>query len=202
LPHWTGVAAPAGGSATTGGFLSGTVTTVVTATDTLNQFGETLIYQHDTPIVMSSNTAISYTVPATTGYTYNVYVGTTTSPINLATSSTTGVGIPTTGPLTGQATNIAPGSTVLLTGLGVYQIPPAAPATGVTVYRAFVFGAEYFACTKLEDVSWTTLFEADKSDPLNQLRVVGYKFFQGYLILNQQFGCGIESSVSNSGAFG
>jgi hypothetical protein len=141
-------------------------------------------------------------VPSTTGYTYNVYIGTTVSPVNLATSSTTGVGIPTSGPYTGQATNIAPGSTVLLTGLGVYQIPPAAPTTGVTVYPCFVFGAEYFACTKLEDVSWTTLFEADKSDPINQLRVVGYKFFQGYLILNQQFGCRIESSVSNTGAFG
>ena len=81
-------------------------------------------------------------------------------------------------------------------------MPPAAPATGVTVYPNFVFGNEYFACTVLEDVSWTTLFEADKSDPMNQLRVIGYKFFQGYLILNQQFGCRIESSVSNTGTFG
>ncbi len=142
-------------------------------------------------------------LPSTAGYTYNVYIGAaTSSPINLATSPTSGVGIPTTGPLTGMATNIAPGSTVLLTGLGAFQVPPAPPATGVTVYPSFVFGNEYFACTVLEDVSWTTLFEADKSDPLNQLRVVGYKFFQGYLILNQQFGCRIESSVSNTGTFG
>jgi len=205
VPHWTGAAAPAGGTATTGGSLSSSTAyyTVVTASDSLNLYNEVVIYQHDTAITPGgSNTAISYVVPSTAGYTYNVYIGTTTSPVQLATTNTTGIGVPTTGPLTGMATNIAPGSTVLLTGLGAYQVPPPAPATGVTVYRTFVFGAEYFACTVLEDVSWTTLFEADKSDPLNQLRVVGYKFFQGYLILNQQFGAGIESSVSNTGTFG
>ena len=206
VPHWTGAAAPAGaGSPTTGGSLVSATPyyTVVTATDALNLYGEVIIYQHDTAVTPGgSNTAIPYTVPSTAGYTYNVYIGTTTSPFNLATTSSTGIGVPTTGPLTGMATNMAPGSMVLLTGLGAFQVPPAAPATGVTVYPSFVFGAEYFACTKLEDVSWTTLFEADKSDPINQLRVIGYKFFQGYLILNQQYGCRIESSVSNTGTFG
>ena len=206
VPHWLGAAAVNGGTATTGGSLvSATAyTIVVTATDALNLYGEVVIYQHDTAITPGgANTAISYVVPSTAGYTYNVYIGAaTSSPFNLATTSTSGVGVPTTGPLTGMATNIAPGSTVLLTGLGAFQVPPAPPATGVTVYPSFVFGNEYFACTVLEDVSWTTLFEADKSDPINQLRVIGYKFFQGYLILNQQFGCRIESSVSNTGTFG
>jgi hypothetical protein len=104
--------------------------------------------------------------------------------------------------MAGNATQIAPGTTAIITGIGLYQVPPAAPATGVTVYPTFVFGSEYFACLKLDDVKWTSLFEADKSDPLNQLRVVGYKFMEGFVICNQQFGCRIETSVSNSGTFG
>jgi N4-gp56 family major capsid protein len=205
VPHWTGAAAPAGGTATTGGSLVSATPyfTTVTATDSLNLYGEVVIYQHDASLTPGgSNTAISYVLPSTAGYTYNVYIGTTSSPFNLATTSTTGIGSPTTGPLTGMATGLTPGATVLLTGLGVYQVPPPAPATGVTVYPTYVFGSQYYACTVLEDVTWTTLFEADKSDPINQLRVIGYKFFQGYLILNQQFGARIESSVSNTGTFG
>ena len=202
-PNWTGYAttgSPAAG--TSGSLATATYYTVITGTDTAGKFGESQIYAVSAgTAVTGPSGSISITMPATTGYTYSVYIGTTTSPTQLALSSSTAAGVPTTGPLSGQATNLAPGATVTLTGLGLYQIPPAAPAAGVTVYRTFVFGAEYFACTVLEDVSWTTLFEADKSDPLNQLRVVGYKFFQGYLILNQQFGCGIESSVSNTGTF-
>jgi hypothetical protein len=91
---------------------------------------------------------------------------------------------------------------VTLTGLGLYQVPPPPPATGVTVYPTLVFGNQYWACTELEGVEWTSLFEADKSDPLNQLRVVGWKDFEGFVITNQQFGARIESSVSNSGSFG
>ena len=81
-------------------------------------------------------------------------------------------------------------------------MPPAAPATGVTVFPTFTMGEQYYACLELEDVSYTFLGEADKSDPLNQLRVIGWKLFEGWVILNQQFGCRIESSASNTGSFG
>ena len=91
---------------------------------------------------------------------------------------------------------------MIISNLGLFQIPPAAPTTGVTVYPSFVFGAEYFACTILDEVEYHFLGDADKSDPLNQLRVIGWKDMQGYVILNQQFGCRIESSVSNTGTFG
>ena len=204
VPHWTGQAtagSPAGG--TSGALATGTYYTIITGTDTLNKFGESQIYAVSSGIsVTGPNGSVSITMPSTTGYTYSVYLGTTTSPTQLALSNSTASGVPTTGPLAGQATNLAPGAAVTLTGLGLYQVPPAPPATGVTVYPTFVMGSEYFACTVLEDVSWTTLFEADKSDPLNQLRVVGYTFCQGYLILNQQFGARIESTVSNTGTFG
>ncbi len=203
-PRWTGYAttgAPAAGTA--GTLATGTYYTVITGTDTLNKFGESQIYAVSAgTAVVGPTGSISITMPAASQYTNSVYIGTTTSPTALATSSSVAAGVPTTGPLTGQATSLAAGSTVVLTGVGLYGVPPAAPATGVTVFPTFVMGKEYFACTVLKDVSWTSLFEADKSDQLNQLRVIGYKFFQGYVILNQQYGCRIESSASNTGTFG
>jgi N4-gp56 family major capsid protein len=204
LPRWVGNATTGTPTAGTSGSLAtNTYYTIITGTDSLNRYGESQIYAVSAgTAVTGPNGSITITTPATTGYTYSVYIGTTTSPNQLALSSSTGAGVPTTGPMAGQATQLQPGQTVVLTGLGLYQVPPAIPASGVTVYPTFVFGAEYYACTELEDISWTTLYDADKSDPLNQLRVVGYKFFQGYVILNQQFGCRIESSVSNTGTFG
>lgn len=203
LPRFVGETAVGGTAGSQGALATGTYYVQVTGVDQLNSFGEQLISQVSTGISVTGPTgSISVTVPSTAGFTFNVYVGTSSTPVNLGTSSTVGVGIPTSGPQAGNATQIQPGATVVINGIGLFQVPPAAPATGVTVYPTFVFGKEYFACTILEDVSWTFLGEADKSDPLNQLRVVGWKDFEGYVILNQQFGCRIESSVSNSGAFG
>jgi len=205
VPHWTGVASVTGTGQTTGGALANaTYALQVTATDTLNQFGESLVYQVQTGVTVGGSGAgsITLTAPSTAGYTYNVYISAagSTTITNLALATATGV--PTSGLYSGQAVQIAPGASVTVTAIGLFQIPPAAPTTGVTVYPTFVFGREYFAQTMLEDISYTFLGDADKSDPLNQLRVVGYKFFEGYLILNQQFGCRIESSVSNTGTFG
>ncbi len=201
MPRFTGFATtgtPTAGAA--GALAGGTYYTVITGIDSLGQFGESQIYavSAGTVVAGGGNGSISITMPATTGYTYNVYIGTTTSPTNLALTASG----PTSGIYQGQAFGLAPGATVVLTGTGLFQPPPAAPNTGVTVYPTLVFGSEYWACLQLEDVSWTSLFEADKSDPLNQLRVVGWKMMQGFVITNQQFGCRIESSVSNSGAFG
>ena len=205
LPRWTGVAAIQGAPGTSGALATNANYYVqVTGVDALNQWGESLVYQVSNAIsVTGPNGSISVTVPSTAGYTYNIYVNAGSSSVsNLAASNTAGVGIPTTGPLTGMATGIAPGSTVVISGVGQFQVPPAAPATGVTVYPTFVFGSDAFACTELEDVDWNFLTSADKSDPLNQLRVIGWKYFEGWVITNNAFMARIESSVSNTGAFG
>ncbi len=202
LPRFTGVAGVAGTAVASGGSLAtATYQIQVTGTDTLNQFGEQLIYQITTGIGFTGPTgSITLTTPATAGFPYSVYMGSGAGPTQLALTSSTAA--PTSGPLAGQATQLPASTAITLTGLGAYQIPPAAPATGVTVYPSFVFGKQYFACLELEDISYTFLGDADKSDPLNQLRVIGCKFMQGWLILNQQFGARIESSVSNPGTFG
>jgi hypothetical protein len=72
---------------------------------------------------------VSFTTPNIAGFTFNAYIGTTTSPYNLG-LSTSG---PTSGPMTGQAVQLPANTAVTLTGIGITQVPPAAPATGVTV---------------------------------------------------------------------
>ena len=71
----------------------------------------------------------------------------------------------------------------------------------MTVYPTFVFGKGSYGITELDAVKWTYLKTADKSDPLNQLRVMGWKFFEGMLIENQQFFMRIESASAFSSTF-
>ena len=199
-PSWTGVAAVSASASSTGGsFTTGTYAIQVTGSDTQNQY-ESLIYQVTTGISVTSPNVITLTTPSTAGYTYSVYVSTagSTAPAALALSSSG----PTDGPYAGYAVQIPPSTAVTLTGVGIMQIPPAAPATGVTVYPTLVFGEDAFAQLEMAKLTWTRLFQADKSDPLNQLLVVGWKGWQGVVIKNQNFFVRIESSASFTGAFG
>lgn len=198
LPSWTGVAAVTGTAGTSGSLATGTYYIQVTGSDANKQY-ESQIYQVSAGIAVTGpNGSISVTLPSTAGYTYAVYVGTSTTPTNLGTTASG----PVTGPYAGQAVQLSPGASVVITGTGIAQIPPAAPATGVTVFPTFIFGEDAFACLELESLQWTRLTEADKSDPLNQLRVIGWKGWDGAVLTNNQFMCRIESSASNTGVFG
>jgi hypothetical protein len=202
-PFWTGIATAGNGTGSgTGGALPATTYYLQVTGSDLQKNYETQIYQvgSGTAVGGSGAGSIAITTPATSGYTYEIYIGTVNTPQNLATATWTGQ--PTVGPYAGQAVAIPASTAVTITAVGLAQTPPAAPATGVTVYPVFVFGEEYFQCIELRKVEWTRLFEADKSDPLNQLRIVGWKFFQGWMITNQLFGARIECTVSNNGAFG
>jgi N4-gp56 family major capsid protein len=197
VPSFTGIAQVNGAPGTSGSLATGTYYVQVTGSASITQY-ESQIYQVSAAVSVTGPTgSITVTVPSTTGYTYNVYVGTTTSPTTLG-LSTSG---PTVGPMAGQAVQVAAGSTIIITGAGVAQTPPAAPATGVTVYPTFVFGKGAYGITELDAVKFTYLKTADKSDPLNQLRVVGWKFFEGCLLQNQQFFLRIESSSAFSTTF-
>ena len=211
VPYWQGLAnndhSLAYTPSITGGSLSsvtgaGNYVIQVTGSDPQNQY-EQLIYQVSGTQNIASGAVGSISVALPTSpanYTYSIYIsnGAGSKPVNLAASASG----PTTGPYAGMAVQLAAGSTAVVTAIGIPQVPPAAPATGVTVFPTFVFGEHYFAALELQRLQWFRLFNADKSDPLNQLRVIGWKGWDGSVILNQQFGARIESSASGTGAFG
>lgn len=198
VPFWTGIAAIQGTAVPTGGsFAAGANFIIVTGSDNQNQY-ESQIYQVSNSITTVLNGSITVTVPSTAGYTYSVYVGTTSSPTNLALSPSG----PTSGPMQGQATQIAPGTVVTLTGVGMFQVPPAAPTTGVTVYPTYILGKGYFANVKLKDVEVFWLDKPDKVDIANQLRIISWKATWGEAIKNQNFGARIESASAFVSTFG
>lgn len=198
VPYWTGVATLGGTAGTAGTLATNTYYVVVTASDNQNQY-ESFVYQVSSGISVTGPTgSVSVVLPVLAGYTFSAYIGTTSSPVNLATS----VAGPTTGPLSGQAVQMSGGQTVILTAVGTSQVPPAAPATGVTVYPTYIFGRGAYAQVVLDDISITWLDKADKSDPLNQLRVVGWKVYYGTLIKNNTFAMRIESASAFNATFG
>ena len=198
VPFFVGVAAVTGTAGTSGSLATGTYYVQVTGSVAQNGY-EQRIYQVSGGIsVTGPNGSISVTVPTLAGYTFNVYVGTSTSPTNLG-LSTSG---PTSGPLAGNAVQVASGSTIVITGTGASRTPPAAPATGVTVFPTFIIGKNAYGQVMLDDPKFTYLKTADKSDPLNQLRIVGWKCMYGTLIENQNFFMRIESSSNFSASFG
>ena len=201
VPTFTGVAAISGTPVTTGGTLAASTYVIqVTASDTQNQY-ESRIYALSGTITTTTGTSsITVALPALAGFTFNVYISAAggTQPVNLATSPQG----PTVGPLAGQATQLAPNQTVTLTSIGIPQVPPSVPNAGITVYPTFIFGRGAYGQVKLDDVRFTYLKDADKSDPLNQLRVVGWKAFYGTLLENVQFFMRIESTSAFSVTFG
>lgn len=197
VPNFVGVAAISGTAGTAGTLATGSYFIKVTASDAQNQY-ESQIYQTSGSIsVTGASGSISVVLPSNPGFTFNIYIGTTSSPVNLGLSAAG----PTTGPLTGQATQLAPGQTVIITGAGIAQVPPAAPATGVTVYPTFIFGRGAYGQVVLSNMQFSFLKGADKSDPLNQFRIVGWKCFYGTIILNQLFFMRIESGSAFSATF-
>lgn len=200
MPYWVGVATGGAGTpSTTGGALAnGTYYLQVTGSPTATSV-EQQIYQVATVTTVGGSGAgsISITLPVKAGYTFSVYIGTTTSPVNLALS---GSG-PAVGPLAGQATQLASGSTVVLTGIGTAQVPPAAPATGVTVYPTIFFGMDAYGQVLLDNVEYHYLKDADKSDPMNQTRVVSWKMMYGTIILNQAYMARTEASSAFSAGY-
>jgi hypothetical protein len=204
VPFWTGFLSSAAGATYTpgsaGSLATNTYYVQITGSDTQNQFESQIYAISAAQSVTGPNGSITVVVPSTTGYTYNVYISTSATMAS-ATLGTTVSG-PTVGPLAGQAVQLAPSSTVVITAAGTAQQPPAAPANGITVYPTYIIGRGAYGQVMLDDVKFTYLKEADKSDPLNQLRVVGWKTFYGTLIENNQFFMRIESVSAFSATFG
>src|SRR3974390_95248 len=204
VPSFTGFLANANGVTYTPAITGGSLTAAggpyylqVTGYDANNQF-ESQVYAISAAQTIASGVAgsISVVLPNVAGFLYNVYISTSATMANatLAVTNTTGTGSPTTGAYAGLATQLAAGSTVVVTNNnGAARQPPAAPASGITAYSTFIIGRGAYGQVLLDDVKFTYLKEADKSDPLNQLRVVGWKCFYGTLFENQNFMCRVES---------
>lgn len=198
VPSFTGVAAIQGTIGTAGALATGNYYVQVTASDSQNQY-ESRIYQVSNVLaVVGPQGSVSVALPSLPGYTFNVYIDTDNSPGFLGNTASG----PTMGPMAGLAVQLAGNQTVVITGTGTAQVPPAAPATDVTVYPTYVFGRGAYAQVVLKNAQFTYLKTADKSDPLNQLRVIGWKCFYGMLIQNQQFFMRIESTSNFTATFG
>ncbi len=189
MPYWVGVAAVTGTAGTAGALATASYYIQVTGSPTQTSV-EQQIYQVSGAIAVTGPTgSISVTLPTKAGYVFSVYIGTTNSPANLGLSASG----PATGPLAGQATQLASGATVVITGTGIAQVPPAAPATGVTVYPTIFFGQDAYGQVLLDNVEYHYLTGADKSDPMNQTRVVSWKMMYGTIILNNAYMARTES---------
>ena len=197
IPFWVGVAAVTGTPVSTGGaFAANNYFIQVTGSPTATSV-EQRIYQVSGSLSVAANGSISVVLPTLAGYQFNVYVGLTSSPTNLALSASG----PSVGPLAGNATQLASGSTVVLTGIGASQTPPAAPTTGVTVYPTIFLGTDAYGIVMLDDVKYSYLTGADKSDPMNQTRVVSWKMMYGTIILNNAYMARVESGSAFSAGY-
>lgn len=195
MPYWTGVAQINGAAGTSGGLATGTYYLQVTASPAATSV-EQKIYQVSSSISVTGPTgSVSLSLPTLPGYVFNVYLGTSSAgPSNLALCASG----PSIGPLAGQATQLNGGQTVILTGVGVAQTPPAAPATGVTVFPTIFVGQDAYGQVLLDDVKYTYLDKADKSDVMNQTRVVSWKMMYGTIILNNAYMARTESGSAYS----
>jgi N4-gp56 family major capsid protein len=202
VPSFTGVAnnGLTFAAGTAGSLGTASYYVIVTASDTQNQYESRIYAVSGAQSVTGPNGSVSVTLPSLVGFTFNCYIGTTNAPSQLALCASG----PTVGPMAGQAVQIASNQTVVLTGLGLAQVPPAFPGNtaGLTVYPTFVIGRGAYAQVELDNVKFTYLKDADKSDPLNQLRIVGWKAFYGTLLSNVQFMARIESVSAYSTSFG
>jgi N4-gp56 family major capsid protein len=192
MPYWVGNALVTGTASASGGNLATSTTYNIVVTGSPSQTSvEQQIYQVSGNISVTGPTgSISVTLPNLPGYTFSVYIGTTATPTNLGLSASG----PQTGPLAGQATQLPSGATVVITGIGAAQTPPAAPATGVTVFPTIFLGQHSFGQVLLENPEFFYLTGPDKSDKYNQTRFAGWKLFYGSIILNQAYMARVESS--------
>ena len=200
VPYFTGQALITGTPSSSGGALatSTTYNIIVTLSDPQRQY-ETILSQVSGNISLTSSGStgsISVVLPASS-YTYNVYIGTTSTPTNLGLC----VSGPTTGPFQGQATQLAGGQTVVITGIGTPQTPPAPVATNLTVYPTWVLGKYAYSQVVLDDITVQFLDKADKADPFNQLREVTWLCMYGTLLDQNAFAIRIESVSQFSTTF-
>lgn len=201
LPIYAGVAAPdtdpitatkalvavsdSGGSLATGNYQ-----VVVVARDVTSDY-ERKISQNSANLAVGASVttgSIAVTTPSSTNYTYDIYL--------------TAVGL--TVPYKVRS-RVAASTQVILTAApaGTETIAPTAPASGLEIFMAWVFGKDAFARVKLNQMSmqsYITPAGATTHDPLAQTRKVGTKIMFKSAIQDQTFLVRLET-VSAYSAF-
>lgn len=197
VPSFTGEAAVSPTASTTGGNLAtGTYYILVTGSNSQNGYEQYVTQVSAAVSVTGPTGSISVPLPTNPEYTYNVYIDTVTQPGFIGNSPSG----PSSGVQAGQAVQLPNSTTAVITSVGAARQSPAPPATGVTVYPTFIFGRDAYSQVELDRIETFYLREADKFDPLNQLRMLSWKIFYGTLIENQEFMLRIEGSSAFSGS--
>lgn len=171
IPTISNLASPSG-SSTTGGSLANSTAYDFKVTAVDNSLGfETQVSAKIDVTTGMSGTAVSFTMPATTGYTYNVYAGADGGTLYLSSSRN------------------APGATVVVGDIPASGVvAPANPNTGVEVHFMWVMGKEAFAVPELMSLqTYLTPDQATDSDPLAQRRKAGWKVMFKPVICNEAF---------------
>ena len=166
-------------SAAAGGSLANSTTYYMKVTAVDNAIGfETAVTVEATQATGASDEAIAITMPATTGFTYNVYFG------------------DTTGVLYKAASLQDPGAVVTILAVPTSgATPPATPAANVYVHFSWVLGKEAFSVPELMSLqTFMTPRGASDSDPLSQRRKASWKVMFKAVICNELFLARIESA--------
>ena len=195
LPFFRGEAAPNTAAATAtkaqvtasasgGSLATGNYQVVVVARET-NSYYERRVSQNSANIAVTGATgSIAVVMPSNTNYVYDVYV------TELAGTTA----------YLAQAANAASATyTITTAGVSTAATPPAAPASGVEVFTAFVFGQDSFGRVELGGMSlqsYITPAGASWSNPLAQGRKVGSKVMWKSFIQEQDFFVRLEFTSS------
>lgn len=165
-------------SSGTAGSLTASTTYYLKVTAVNNSLGfEVKSTQEQTQATAMGQTSLNITMPATTGFTYNIYLG--------AASGNT--------PL--QSTANAAAGVINVGAVGTGAQPPAHPNTGVTVHYSWIIGKEAFSVPELMSLqTFLTPRQASDSDPLLQRRKASWKVMFKAVICNESFLARIESA--------
>ena len=195
LPHFRGEAAPSATAATAvkaqvtigtaGSMATGNYQVVVVARET-NSYYERRVSQNSANLaVVGPSGSISVVMPSNTSYVYDVYM------------SDAGA---TSAKLISSA-NAASATYVITAVSSVTTTSPAAPADGVEVFVAWVFGQDAFGRVELSGMSlqsFITPAGASYSNPLAQGRKVGSKVMWKSFIQDNNYFVRLEFTSSFS----
>lgn len=169
-------------AATTGGSLANSTTYYfkVVAREIESGF-ESVVYAQDSQATGGSDTLINITMPASTSYVYDLYVGTVSGTTYLHSSRN-------------AAAAVVAVSTCPTSG----NTAPVTPGTNVVCNTTYIFGKGAYGIVDLQNLQF--FMTPDQSLPGNVLRLVrymGWKVMLKSVILNQNFMVQIESHSPN-----